>query len=90
MVLISTVYAYSLGLYGSMLLSASLTTKDGNNPSFRVVQYDPSTYAVLDYTVYYTDLSVADEANPPKWTEEYTFSTTYGIFRNLEKVSLLT
>ena len=49
----------------------------GNNPGFKVVQYDSTSKELMDFTTYYTTpLSQA-------WgTKSYTFSSTYGAAAN--------
>lgn len=46
-----------------------------NNPAFETVQYDRSASKLLDYTVYYTDVS--NTVIKP-WAPEYNFRATYG------------
>jgi hypothetical protein len=66
-------------LLGALMLSSSISPKDLNNPSFRLVSYDRSTFELLDYSDYYTDLSQTLTGAEPVWQLEYTFSSTYGL-----------
>lgn len=44
-----------------LFVSGSISPLFGNNPSFMVWDYDPTTFEVLDYAVYGTNLSEADQ-----------------------------
>jgi len=46
-----------------------------NNPGYETVHYDRAAAKLLDYTVYYTDVS--DTAIKKPWAQEYNFATTY-------------
>ena len=61
------------------MLSSSISPKDLNNPTFRLVSYDKSTFELLDYSDYYTDLSQTLQGNAPVWQELYTFSSAYSL-----------
>jgi hypothetical protein len=45
-------------------IAPAITPFSGNNPSFRVFTYNTSTYELLDYTQYYTNIS-ALQGLPP-------------------------
>lgn len=44
-----------------LFVSGSISPLFGNNPSFMVWDYDPTTFDVLDYAVYGTNISEADQ-----------------------------
>jgi hypothetical protein len=61
------------------MLTSSFTPKEDNNPSFRYVSYNTSSFAIRDYSDYYTDMSLADSDNPPQWNKEYSFTSAYDM-----------
>lgn len=58
-------------------IAPSLTPTSGN-PSFRVYSVDPVTFGVLDYTVYYTNLSSPTYQSGPVWEVLYSVKEAYG------------
>lgn len=59
-------------------ITSSLTPTSGY-PSFRVYSIDPVTYNVLDYTVYYANMSVPSfQTTGPTWQKLYSFKEAYG------------
>jgi sphingomyelin phosphodiesterase len=61
-------------------ITSSLTPTSGY-PSFRVYSIDPVTYKVLDYTVYYANMSVPSfQTTGPTWKKLYSFKEAYGLF----------
>jgi sphingomyelin phosphodiesterase len=59
-------------------IAPSLTPQSGH-PSFRIYTVDPSTFAVLDATTYYADMSnPAYQTTGPVWTPYYSTKATYG------------
>jgi len=58
-------------------IAPSVTPTSGY-PSFRVYSVDPVTYDVLDYTSYYTNMSVPGFQIKPKWQSLYSFKEAYG------------
>jgi sphingomyelin phosphodiesterase acid-like 3 len=57
-------------------LVPSITPVNGNNPAFTVVEIEPSTATLKDYTVY----SASNQNGiDTKWSKEYRFSTTYHL-----------
>ena len=69
------------------MLASSFSPKQDNNPSFRYLSYDVSSFHVLDYTDYYVDLSATSITSPPVWNKEYTFSSTYEIYGGVNTTS---
>ena len=58
-------------------IAPALTPTSGN-PTFRVYSVDPVTFAVLDYTVYYTDITSPTYQSGPTWEVLYSVKETYG------------
>lgn len=58
-------------------IAPALTPTSGN-PSFRVYSVDPVTFAVLDYTVYYTNISSPNYQSEPTWEKLYSVKEAYG------------
>jgi len=58
-------------------IAPALTPTSGN-PTFRVYTVDPVTYAVLDYAVYYANISSPTYQSEPVWQELYSVKATYG------------
>ncbi|KAH7364647.1 Metallo-dependent phosphatase-like protein [Rhexocercosporidium sp. MPI-PUGE-AT-0058] len=62
-------------------IAPALTPTSGN-PTFRVYDVDPVTFAVLDYTVYYTNISSPTYQSGPIWEKLYSVKETYGALLN--------
>lgn len=58
-------------------ISPSVTPYTEKNPSFRVYSYDRSTFEILDYTQYYTNLTANNLADSVTWLEEYSAKSAY-------------
>lgn len=58
-------------------IAPALTPTSGN-PTFRVYSVDPITFGILDYTVYYTNISSPSFATDPVWEELYSVKEAYG------------
>jgi sphingomyelin phosphodiesterase len=60
-------------------IAPALTPTSGN-PTFRVYEVDVATGAVLDFTVYYANLTSPDfqSASGPTWQELYSAKAVYG------------
>lgn len=58
-------------------ITSSLTPTSGY-PSFRVYDIDPVTYDVLDYTIYYANMSLPTYQTNPTWEKLYSFKEAYG------------
>lgn len=59
-------------------IAPALTPTSGN-PTFRVYSVDPVTFAVLDFTVYYANLSAPTyQTDGPTWEALYSAKATYG------------
>ncbi|RDW63867.1 sphingomyelin phosphodiesterase [Coleophoma crateriformis] len=58
-------------------IAPSLTPTSGN-PSFRVYSVDPVTFAVLDVTVYYANISSPTYQSGPTWEVLYSAKEAYG------------
>lgn len=59
-------------------IAPALTPTSGN-PTFRVYEVDPVTFGVLDFTVYYTNISSAAYQAGPTWQALYSAKAAYGI-----------
>ncbi len=49
-----------------------------NNPGFEVVDYDPESGALNNYTVYYVNVANSPEMSAATWALEYRFDEVYG------------
>jgi len=58
-------------------IAPALTPTSGN-PTFRVYSVDPVTFGVLDYTVYYTNLTSPNFQTSPTWSKLYSVRDSYG------------
>ncbi|TVY71539.1 Sphingomyelin phosphodiesterase [Lachnellula suecica] len=58
-------------------IAPALTPTSGN-PTFRVYSVDPVTFAILDYTVYYANLSSPTYQTSPVWEKLYSVKEAYG------------
>ncbi|KAH8776915.1 Metallo-dependent phosphatase-like protein, partial [Hyaloscypha finlandica] len=58
-------------------IAPALTPTSGN-PTFRVYSVDPVTFAILDYTVYYTNISSPTYQSGPVWEKLYSVKEAYG------------
>jgi len=69
----------------SFFIGSSITPRSENNPSFRIMSYDPSSFAITDYDTYTFDLSsvlksshsISLSQSLDYWTLEYSFSKSY-------------
>ncbi|OQS00826.1 calcineurin-like phosphoesterase [Thraustotheca clavata] len=59
-----------------MFATGAISPYFGNNPSFTVWEYDPTSYDLLDYTVYATNFSDNEELN---WKKLFTATKEYNI-----------
>lgn len=59
-------------------IAPALTPTSGN-PPFRVYSVDPVTFGILDYTVYYANMSRSDyQTVGPIWEKYYSVKESYG------------
>lgn len=58
-------------------IAPALTPTSGN-PTFRVYSVDSETFAILDYSVYYTNISSPTYQSGPTWSLLYSVKETYG------------
>jgi len=58
-------------------IAPALTPTSGN-PTFRVYSVDPITFAVLDYTVYFANLTSPTYQSGPTWKKLYSVKEAYG------------
>jgi sphingomyelin phosphodiesterase len=58
-------------------IAPALTPTSGN-PTFRVYSVDPVTFAILDYTVYYANISSLTYQSGPTWEKLYSVKEAYG------------
>ncbi|PMD54294.1 sphingomyelin phosphodiesterase [Hyaloscypha bicolor E] len=58
-------------------IAPALTPTSGN-PTFRVYSVDPVTFAILDYTVYYANISSPTYQSGPVWEKLYSVKEAYG------------
>ncbi|PLN78564.1 sphingomyelin phosphodiesterase [Aspergillus taichungensis] len=58
---------------------AGSMTPDAGSPTFRIYDVDPSTFAVLDYTVYTANINSTNSTEQePAWTKYYSAKEAYG------------
>ncbi|XP_046667203.1 acid sphingomyelinase-like phosphodiesterase 3b [Homalodisca vitripennis] len=66
-----------------MLMAPSLsprrTNGGANNPGLRLYKFNRDTAQVLDYTQYYLDLNQANQKEKADWSQEYNFTSYYGL-----------
>lgn len=75
----------------TMFVNSAVSPRSDNNPSFRVMFYEPSTHHLLDYavsTLNLTDVLVSG-ATSVSWEEEYQFTTEYTA-AGIDKPDMLT
>jgi sphingomyelin phosphodiesterase acid-like 3 len=66
----------------AMKLVPSISPINGNTPAFTLAQVNPRTASGEDYEVYTAGAYPPDSMHavwPRRWTQEYRFSTTYGV-----------
>ena len=64
---------------GVQFIAPSLTTFTNQNPSYRIFDLDPTTFAFLDYEQYRANLDDAIQNNQPHWELAYTARAEYGL-----------
>ena len=64
-----------------LFLQGSVSPIYGQNPSFRILDYqiDGSALTILDYQQYYFNLTLANQLGLPVWAPSYRFTTTYQL-----------
>lgn len=62
----------------AMSYIAPALTPTSGNPTFRVYSVDPVTFGILDYTVYYANISDPEYQNGPRWEKYYSAKEVYG------------
>ncbi|MXO90768.1 metallophosphoesterase [Pontixanthobacter aquaemixtae] len=70
------VFSNSSGPYLSVRVAPSVTTYNGNAPSFTVADYDTATGAMTDYQVY--TLRYDSKSGTDAWQAEAKYSASYG------------
>jgi len=58
-------------------VAPSLTPKNDNNPTFRLVFFNSTTTQLLDYDQYYSDLMNATFTGSLKFVREYNYKKLY-------------
>jgi sphingomyelin phosphodiesterase len=58
-------------------IAPALTPTSGN-PTFRVYSVDPVTFGILDYTVYFANISSPAYQSGPVWQKYYSVKEQYG------------
>eukprot|EP00698_Gefionella_okellyi_P010354 TRINITY_DN2680_c0_g1_i1.p1 TRINITY_DN2680_c0_g1~~TRINITY_DN2680_c0_g1_i1.p1 ORF type:complete len:251 (-),score=49.09 TRINITY_DN2680_c0_g1_i1:132-884(-) len=70
--------ARASGVVGGLLLAPSISTRDGNNPAFRIVDYDAQSGLIYDYTQFYLNVTAANlDPSQAAFDVEYTFKNLY-------------
>jgi len=49
------------------------------NPSFRVIEYDSTTYEIMNVIQYYASLDAANSQGQVTWIKEYDVVSAYGV-----------
>lgn len=62
----------------SITYIAPALTPTSGNPTFRVYSVDSDTYAVLDYTIYFANMTDGHFQTRPVWQEYYSAKEAYG------------
>jgi len=60
-------------------VASSVTTFSGNNPSFKVIEFDKETMLPINMTTYYADIVEANKNNKPDWKIAHDYVNTYGM-----------
>ncbi|DBA04987.1 TPA: hypothetical protein N0F65_006989 [Lagenidium giganteum] len=60
-----------------LFVTGSISPLFGNNPSFTVWEFDDTTYDLLDFTIYGTNISTVDQKLD--WKPLFCASTEYGV-----------
>jgi len=63
----------------STLYAGSITTQDAKNPSFRIIEMDAVTKAVIGYDQYIMNVTDANLTDKPKWVLEYSTKKDYSL-----------
>lgn len=64
---------------GVNFIAGSLTPYTDKNPAFTVIEIDAEYLVPVNFKTYFFNLSEADEAHPPQWTQLHDFIDFYGI-----------
>lgn len=64
---------------GIVFVAPSVTPNGGVNPSFRVYNYDRTTFEILDYTQYYFNVTEANLNDGAEWKKSYSLLEEYGM-----------
>jgi len=70
---------YDTKTTGITFVHPALTTYRMSNPSFRVYEVDPKTYALIDYIQYRLYIDKADKEDKAVWEVVYRFSESHGV-----------
>lgn len=62
-------------------IAPALTPTSGN-PTFRVYSVDPVTFGILDFTVYFANMSSSTYQTSPTWEKYYSAKEAYGSLLN--------
>lgn len=60
-------------------ITASVTTENGKNPSFRIFELDAETLLPVKIDKYYFNMTRANELNEPLWKYMYEFTEEYDL-----------
>mmetsp|Transcript_7821 Transcript_7821/g.11858 ORF Transcript_7821/g.11858 Transcript_7821/m.11858 type:complete len:459 (+) Transcript_7821:1819-3195(+) len=71
--------AFSTSSLGPIMFEPSISPIFGNNPSIRMVRYQPVPFRILDYTQYVFNLAESNRLSKSIWSQEYSFSSAYNF-----------
>jgi len=60
-------------------ICSSVTTFSGNNPSFKVIEFDKETMVPVNMKTYYLDVAAANESGEAKWALLHDYLDTYSM-----------
>lgn len=60
-------------------VASSATTFSGNNPSFKVIDFDQETMVPINMKTYYLDIAEANKSGEAKWALLHDYLDTYSM-----------
>lgn len=67
------------GEYHPAFLVSTLASKTNSDPTVRLFEYDEDSFAVMDYTTFYMNLTDANSKNRITWKKMYSAAEDFGI-----------
>ena len=72
---------------GVILMTPSVTTEGGKNPSFRIMELDTETMLPIKMEKYFFNVTRANDLNEPIWSLMYNYQEEYDL-KNLSPSSI--